>query len=187
MQVALLILTLFHEHILFVAQNHTQGRVRCMLFAVSGQVMPIWLAPNGGVHVDDLDVSHLFQNGYVSYRVTTFPILGCAMIGHWRIFVTVNPAKAGRNKAIKAIVGRRWHGNVVFTRYSNGDTGTSECLEDVGKSSLDFIVPFLDAWIRERQSQTYDPDTYRQAQVTAATSEHASAGSTQGRDKLTSA
>ncbi|PPR00580.1 hypothetical protein CVT26_009854 [Gymnopilus dilepis] len=135
-----------------VVKRHPAGRVKCLIFATCGRVMKGWLAPDDVTKVDVLNVSDYFPNGFVSYRITTFPVIGCRMAHDWRIFVAKIPSIAPNNLAVSGAVGHKWGGNVIFARYGNAAPDETEWMEDVSRQSLDLLVPLLDAWITEKRS-----------------------------------
>ncbi|PPQ96729.1 hypothetical protein CVT26_010282 [Gymnopilus dilepis] len=138
-----------------VVKRSAAGRVKCLIFATSGRVIRGWLAPDDFTKVDVLNVSEYFPNGFVSYRITTFPVIGCRMAHDWRIFVAKIPSIAPNNLAVSGAVGHKWGGNVIFARYGNAAPDEAEWMEDVSRQSLDLLVPLLDAWITEKRSLSH--------------------------------
>ncbi|PPQ81906.1 hypothetical protein CVT26_003946 [Gymnopilus dilepis] len=121
------------------------GLVRCLLFATCGDIIPIWTRPTNEEDVDILDLSHLFPNGYSSYRIPAFPILNSPMIHNWRIFVTQSPESAPENVAISQKLGFIWRGNVVLAKYGNTTFMEKDWLKNVRNTSTEFAMVLLDA------------------------------------------
>jgi hypothetical protein len=98
-------------------------KVEIIVLPVSGSKAEVWNAwtfrkTDDESSKEEVDLSALFPNGYISYLMSTYPVSGTALPFAYRVFVDSHAGPCPLNRSVKAIFGAPWMGSIAIMKYS---------------------------------------------------------------------
>ncbi|KAJ3524010.1 hypothetical protein NMY22_g11188 [Coprinellus aureogranulatus] len=134
---------------IFIDENTKARMVEVLVIPQDGNRPEIWEASayttttaDGDVR-EDVDLRHFFPGGAASILLCTIPSSGRPLPFSYRVYLDNYRTPRPLNRAIDAMLGQTWVGNIVVVRYARANSQKRQSFAHIQRPEAELVVALL--------------------------------------------